>query len=74
MRQIIVDIHISVEEYLNVYRGSAKNVNAISREGLRVQFPANILQRFVTREGIRGSFVITFDDANKFHSIEQLAY
>ncbi|WP_253938432.1 DUF2835 domain-containing protein [Hahella sp. HN01] len=74
MRQIIVDIHISAEEYLNVYRGSAKNVNAISREGLRVQFPANILQRFVTREGIRGSFVITFDDGNKFHSIEQLAY
>ncbi|WP_041598852.1 DUF2835 domain-containing protein [Hahella chejuensis] len=73
MRQIIVDIYISADEYLNVYRGSAKSVSAVSRDGLRVQFPASILQRFVTREGIRGSFVITFDDANKFQSIEQLA-
>ena len=73
MRQVIFDIYISPDEYLKRYQGLATGVSVVSREGLRVKFPANILQRFLTHDGIRGSFVISFDDNNKFIDIQRLS-
>ncbi|OZG71215.1 hypothetical protein BTA51_21435 [Hahella sp. CCB-MM4] len=72
MRQIIVDLNISADEYLKHYQRVASMVETVSRDGLRVQFPTGILQRFVTREGVHGTFVIYFDDNNKFQRIERL--
>jgi len=59
-------IQISADEFQRYYRGSAKNVRAYDNLGRRVVFPANILQPFVTREGINGSFRIIFDQNGKF--------
>ncbi len=73
MRTLIVDLYISSDQYLRLYQGVARTVHARSREGLRVQFPAVILQRFLTHEGIRGSFEIRFDAGNKFAGIERLS-
>lgn len=73
MRSVIFDITIPKDEWLKIYRGEAKDVVAKSREGLTVQFPANILQKFVTHHGISGSFQVTFDDAGKFQGIVKLA-
>lgn len=72
-RTIYVDIYISPEEYLRHYEGHVQNVSAIARDGRRVQFPTKILTPFVTLQGIRGSFAIHFDAANKFVDIEKLA-
>ena len=72
MRTIIVDIHIGPEQYLKNYRHPGAVVVSHSVEGVRVQFPANILQGFVSREGIRGRFRILFNDAGKFQTIERL--
>lgn len=68
---IIVDISISADEYLRYYAGSAQNIVARSRDGRTVRFPANILQRFVTRSGISGSFAIQFGADGKFQAIER---
>lgn len=69
---IIVDLTISAEEYLKLYQGVARDVICYSRDGRRVRFPAKILQRYVTHDGIQGSFCITFDQNQKFSAIRRL--
>ncbi len=66
---IIVDITISEEEYLKYYQGSARTVSCLSIDGQRVEFPANILQQFVSHHGISGRFKIEFSPQHKFLNI-----
>lgn len=73
MPALVVNLVITPEEYQRMYAGIAKHVSARSVDGRRVQFPANILRPFVTRDGIRGRFVIRFSDDNRFEAIEKLA-
>ncbi|WP_370301495.1 DUF2835 domain-containing protein [Alkalimarinus coralli] len=73
MQKISIDLTISADEWLKIYRGSARTVSATSRDGRRIQFPANILQQYVTHFGISGSFDIYFDDQGKFSSIIKTA-
>ena len=68
---IEVNLRISAREYLLLYKGVARNVMATSVDGRRVRFPAKILQRFVTREGINGCFLIYFTHDGKFSHIEK---
>ncbi|MCG8315315.1 MAG: DUF2835 domain-containing protein [Pseudomonadales bacterium] len=72
MRSVQVSIHISKEEYLKWYQGSASSVMATTSQGKTVRFPASILQPFVTREGVSGTFSIIFDDNNKFKEIRRI--
>lgn len=72
MQAIYIDISISADEWLKIYRGTARVVNTRSRDGRTIQFPANILQQYVTHTGVYGSFVIYFDDSGKFQSIAKL--
>ncbi|MBK8973187.1 MAG: DUF2835 domain-containing protein [Hahellaceae bacterium] len=72
MPEIIFDLAISAEEYLRVYRGEVRSVLATSRDGRKVQFPASILQRFVTQSGIHGSFAVLVDGENRFQAIRLL--
>ena len=69
---IEVRIFISAQEYLLMYKGIARDVSATAVDGRRVRFPAHILQKFVTREGIRGRFLIQFSTEGKFESISRL--
>ncbi|WP_417544563.1 DUF2835 domain-containing protein [Marinobacter sp.] len=72
MRQIIVDISISPDEWIKLYQGVATDVHTKARDGRSVRFPARILSRFYLQNGVRGSFRILFDDSGKFSSIERL--
>lgn len=72
MASVIVDIRIPAEDYLRFYSGSVNQVVTTSRDGRRVRFPAEILRRFVTHNGIDGSFEILFDSQGKFVSVERL--
>ncbi|WP_428240868.1 DUF2835 domain-containing protein [Gynuella sp.] len=69
---LIVDISITAEELIKLYRGSANQVRATARDGRVVRFPARILQPYVTRSGVQGSFRIIFDGHHKFQKIERL--
>lgn len=71
-QSIVVSLRISAEEYLKVYRGTGKVVVTRDVEGRRVRFPVNILQKYVTREGINGVFVIAFDQQGRFQSIKKI--
>lgn len=72
MQRIIIDLHITKEEFLSWYEGSADTVFAYSRDGRSVKFPAKILQPYVTSEGVFGAFEIRFGKDNKFQSIHKL--
>jgi hypothetical protein len=72
-QHLIVDLYISADEYLRHYKGQVSQVVCEARDGRRVRFPSSILQRFVTRSGIHGSFRIDFDDANKLVSVKRIA-
>jgi len=65
VKQYSFRLHILAEQYLEYYRGTAKNVIARASTGQTVQFPASLLQRFVSTEGIHGDFVLVCDDKNK---------
>ena len=71
-RSLQVSVSISRDEYLKWYQGAASTVLATTTTGQKVRFPANILRPFVTHEGVQGSFVIYFDDNNKFSDIRRI--
>lgn len=72
MTEVIVSLSITAEEYLKHYQGSARSVYAQTVEGRSVRFPANILQPFVTHDGISGTFKIQFNSSNRFKGIKRL--
>jgi hypothetical protein len=72
VKKVLVPIYLSADEYLEYYKGAAKNVFARDLEGRTVQFPANLLQKFVTQEGVDGVFEIAFGPGGKLISIRKL--
>jgi hypothetical protein len=72
MKEIIVSLRISAEDYLTVYQGQVKDVVATAEDGRIVRFPATILKSMVGHEGIYGTFKINFDTNNKFDGITRL--
>lgn len=73
MAYLVVDLHISADEYQRWYQGGAKVVSAVARDGRRVQFPAASLQPFVEHSGVHGTFAVHFDSHNKLQKVERLA-
>ncbi len=73
MAYLIVDVHINADEYIRWYQGGARVVNAVARDGRRIQFPAGSLQPFVEHSGVHGTFAIHFDQNNKLQRVERLA-
>jgi len=65
-------LSISPDQYLDYYGGTVRQVVVRSTSGLSVQFPASLLQRFVTPEGIHGNFVLTCDEQHKNSRLERL--
>lgn len=65
-------LNISADLYLSYYEGAARAVVVESFDGRSIQFPANVLQQFVTRDGIQGVFEMEFDEKNKFVAIRRI--
>ena len=72
MPSVQVNLAISAEDYLAHYQGQANQVVARDTNGRAIRFPSNILQPFVTHEGIHGRFVIEFDAQHKFKGITRV--
>lgn len=72
MQRIIVNLHISTDEFLKLYQGVAENVVTRAVDGRTVQFPARILKPFVQYDGVKGRFQILFDNQGKFQRIERI--
>lgn len=72
MNELRFYLELSPERYLHYYRGAAKSVSAISLDGKRVQFPAEHLRPFVTRDGVHGLFALQFDSNNRFVALKRI--
>lgn len=68
------EFHLSIppERYVEYYRGNVRHIVARATTGQNVQFPASLLQRFVTDEGVTGHFALTVDDQHKVIRLERL--
>lgn len=71
-QEITFSLRISADEYLRYYNGSAKQVRVNSLDGRVLRFPANLLQRFVTNDGIEGVFALQYDSDNRFIDIKRI--
>ena len=67
-----IQLSISADQYLDYYRGAVRHVVARCSTGQTIQFPASLLQRFVTPEGIHGRFALTCDDQHKNPALERV--
>jgi hypothetical protein len=65
-------LRLTAEQYLDYYRGAARHVLVRCTTGQTVQFPASLLQQFVTTDGIRGDFALVCDDHNRNSRLERL--
>ncbi len=72
MLSLLFDISIPAQEYLRVYQGTANRVLIRSRDGRTVSLPARHLQPFLTHEGIRGSFMLRFNEQGKLLDLRRL--
>jgi Protein of unknown function (DUF2835) len=72
MHRYEFQLQITSDDYLEYYRGTIRHVIVRCASGQTVQFPASLLQRFVTPEGIHGAFVLTCDEHHKCVSLQRL--
>lgn len=72
MKRFEFHLRISPEQYLDYYRGVIQQVVVRCRDGTTLQFPASLLQPFVTPVGIHGAFQLTCDDQDRGARIDRL--
>jgi len=63
---------MSNSEYLPYYKGQLHSIVVTSTTGVRVQFPAMHLRKYLTSAGIDGFFCMETKN-NKFLSLHKLA-
>ena len=64
-----IQLDISASEFHHYYAQNINSVSTISHNGQRIQFPASVLQPFVTHSGVQGQFKIIIDENAKLKSI-----
>lgn len=64
-------IKVSTEEFLPYYQGKVQNVQVVTIDGLKVQFPAMHLRKYLTANGVQGYFCLETKN-NKFISLKKL--
>jgi len=72
MLEFVFDIYISPEQWSEYYRTPSTTVVASSHDGRRVKFAARHLQRFISRDGVRGVFRLVIDAENNFISLDRV--
>ena len=73
-RRFHFTIDLSAAEYLKYYSGRASRVNTTTHEGYVIEFPANNLKPWVSRSGVKGTFMIEYDDNNRLQQIQRLKW
>lgn len=72
MGHLTVWIKIDANTFVGYYQGKIKTVVATADNGKKVSMPANILQPFVTKQGINGHFQVDFDEHGKVTNISNI--
>ena len=65
-------ITMARDEFLPYYQGKIQAIIAKTNEGVRVQFPAMHLRKYLTANGIKGYFCLETQH-NKFLSLNKIS-
>lgn len=72
MPGLVIDIALSAERLLAVYRGDANRVLLHSRDGRRVSLPAHHLRPFLDHHGVNGTFELEFSASGELVHLRRL--
>ena len=61
-KTFVFQISLTAHEYQDFYRGTVKQVLVRDTQGATIQFPAALLQRYVSTNGVRGRFMLSCDE------------
>ncbi len=70
---VYFNLNILYDDYLSFYQGVARSVSVVADDGRRIEFPAKLVQRHLTREGIHGRFELSFDEHHKLIALRRMA-
>lgn len=65
-------LHLSASEVERYYQGKAQSVIVTATNGLNLQFPANLILPYVARDGVRGRFILSYDQNGKALSLTRM--
>lgn len=71
-RTIRFSLRIPAPRFIRYYEGSVQWVQVRAFDGTRVRFPASALRRFVTEEGVYGTFEMVIDENRKLLSLKKI--
>ena len=66
-------LQLTADQFLRVYQGTAKRVSVIASDGRRIEFSAQNIRKFLTHDGISGSFEMELTAENKFVAIRKIS-
>ncbi len=64
-------LNIPPHELEKYYSGHSRSVIARASNGLRIQFPANLLLPYVDHHGISGRYILSYQEGGKAVSLER---
>jgi hypothetical protein len=65
-------LQLTADQFLRVYQGTTKRVSVIASDGRRIEFSAQNIRKFLTHDGISGSFEMELTAENKFVAIKRI--
>jgi hypothetical protein len=65
-------IRIEASEIEKYYQGRVRHILVKATNGLKIQFPANLILPYVTHSGVSGQFLLHYEKSGKATSLKQL--
>lgn len=72
IKKYYFSLFLSSKEFLPYYQGYVTDIQVLTSQGLKVQFPAMHLRPFIKSSGISGNFCLT-TVSNKFKSLDKIS-
>ena len=73
LHKSVIVIHLGREQVLQYYRGISTRVQGYDQDGQWMDMPIDIFLKFVTHDGICGTFEITYDEKGKLKDLQKLS-
>lgn len=70
--QFVFSLHLTRDQFLDYYKGSAKGLLVVAECGRRISFPPLRLIPFVSENGVSGRFLLRVDSNNRFVSLQRI--
>ena len=73
MPKAVFSISLNSEQVLQYYKGKKNRVQVRTQEGLSMSLPYDILLQYVSREGVHGTFEISYSNDGKLGELRRLS-